>query len=168
MMIRNVELADAAAIAEIYNHYIHKSIITFEEDAVGQAEMTKRILATQAQQLPWYVAEDDDQKCLGYCYASKWKGRGAYRFSVEITLYLHHDKVGNGAGTSLYKSLFADLKSRDFHVVIGGIALPNPASIRLHEKFGMKKVAHFEDVGFKFGEWVDVGYWQRRLADYDI
>lgn len=168
MRVRCVELKDAAFIADIYNHYVNQSSVTFEEDPVDKAEMARRILETKEQGLPWYVAEDDDEKCLGYCYASKWKGRCAYRFSVEVTVYLQPNEVGKGAGTNLYKVLFDSLKSLGFHVAIGGIALPNPASVRLHEKFGMKKVAHFEEIGFKFGEWVDVGYWQGFLADRDI
>ncbi len=168
MIVRAVELTDATVIADIYNHYVNESSITFEEESVDRAEMARRISETQEQDLPWYVAEDDNKKCLGYCYASKWKGRCAYRFSVEVTVYLHPDEVGNGAGTNLYKVLFDNLRSLNFHVVIGGIALPNPASVRLHEKFGMKKVAQFEEVGFKFGEWVDVGYWQGFLTEYAI
>lgn len=168
MIVREVEHKDAAAIADIYNHYVNESSITFEEDPVDKAEIIRRISETQAQGLPWYVAEGADNKCLGYCYASKWKGRCAYRFSVEITIYLHPNEVGNGAGTTLYRALFDRLKSLDFHVIIGGIALPNPASVRLHEKFGMKKVAQFDEVGFKFGEWIDVGYWQGILSNRDI
>jgi len=168
MIVRAVKLTDTAAIADIYNHYVNESSITFEENSVDRAEMARRISETQEQGLPWYVAQDDGNKCLGYCYASKWKGRCAYRFSVEVTVYLHPSEAGNGIGTSLYKTLFDRLKSMDFHVAIGGIALPNPASVRLHEKFGMKKVAQFEEVGFKFGEWVDVGYWQGFLVDCDI
>lgn len=167
MIIRSVELTDASSIAKIYNHYVNESSITFEESSVDKAEMASRISETKEQGMPWLVAEDDQKTCLGYCYASKWKGRCAYRFSVEVTVYLHPDHVGIGTGTNLYRVLFDILKSLDFHTVIGGIALPNSASVRLHEKFGMKKVAQFEQVGFKFGDWVDVGYWQGLLSDRD-
>jgi phosphinothricin acetyltransferase len=71
--------------------------------------------------------------------------------------------VGKGFGTKLYDELFSRLRKKKLHVAIGGIALPNPSSIKLHEKFGMEKVAHYKEVGYKFGEWVDVGYWQVQL-----
>ncbi|HEV7431928.1 MAG TPA: GNAT family N-acetyltransferase, partial [Steroidobacteraceae bacterium] len=93
-------------------------------------------------------------------YASRWKGRCAYRYSVESTVYLEPLAVGQGLGTALYSALFARLQELGCHVVIGGIALPNAASVALHEKFGMRQVAHFAQVGNKFGRWVDVGYWQ--------
>ena len=91
---------------------------------------------------------------------SVWEGRCAYRYAVEVTVYLSPNAVSQGLGSRLYTELFAQLRAKSMHVAMGGIALPNPASIALHEKFGMKKVAHFEQVGFKFDQWVDVGYWQ--------
>lgn len=161
-MIRNAQPNDAAAIVEIYNHYVLTTTITFEEQPVAAAQMAERIAEVQAAALPWLVAERDGQ-VAGYAYASKWKPRSAYRHSVECSVYLDRQAVGGGVGSRLYEALFADLKSRGLHVVIGGIALPNESSIALHEKFGLKKVAQFEQVGFKFGRWVDVGYWQKTL-----
>lgn len=104
-----------------------------------------------------------DGDVIGYAYASKWKGRCAYRFAVETSVYVDSSARGAGVGTVLYEALFAALGGRGIHAAIGGIALPNEASIALHERFGMKKVAHFEQVGFKFDRWIDVGYWQRLL-----
>jgi L-amino acid N-acyltransferase YncA len=92
--------------------------------------------------------------------ATKWRERFAYRFSVEVTVYLAPTFTGNGVGSQLYDALFSVLKSRSIHSVIGGITLPNLASVALHEKFGLEKVAHFKEVGFKFEQWKDVGYWQ--------
>jgi phosphinothricin acetyltransferase len=161
-VIRPAIATDADSIARIYNHYILNTIITFEEQAVSAQEMAERIAEVTSASLPWLVAEDDG-RIVGYAYASKWKGRCAYRFSVESTVYLDPDCVGKGYGTRLYESLFASLRECGMHVVIGGIALPNPASIALHEKLGMKKVAHFGEVGFKFDKWIDVGYWQATL-----
>ena len=100
---------------------------------------------------------------LGYAYASKWKGRCAYRFAVETTVYLDAPAHGRGLGRRLYERLLAALRESGMHVAIGGIALPNPASIALHEKLGFRKVGQFEEVGFKLGRWVDVGYWQVML-----
>src|SRR6202008_2988996 len=113
-------------------------------------QMAERINEVLSASLPWLVAENSG--CIvGFAFASKWKVRSAYRFSVEITVYIEQGAVGQGWGTKLYRELFAILKAHGVHVVIGGIALPNQSSVILHEKFGLKKVAHFEQVGFKFG-----------------
>ncbi len=114
--------------------------------------------------LPWLVAENDSGVVVGYAYASKWKGRCAYRHSAEVTVYLAPDAAAQGVGTRLYEALFSELRDRGIHTAIGGIALPNPPSVALHEKFGMKKVAHFAEVGHKFDRWIDVGYWQVVLS----
>lgn len=161
-MIRTATAGDADAIARIYNHYVANTIITFEEQAVSSEEMAARIAEVAAASLPWLVAEQDG-RVVGYAYASKWKGRCAYRFSAECTVYLDPDCVGRGYGTQLYESLFAALRERGMHAVIGGVALPNPASVALHERMGMRKVAHFREVGYKFDRWIDVGYWQATL-----
>lgn len=161
-MIRSATPNDSDAIARIYNHYILNTIITFEEQAISSQEMAGRIEEVTATPLPWLVAEHAGQ-VVGYAYATKWKGRCAYRFSVESTVYVDPDFIGKGYGARLYERLFGLLKEQGIHVVIGGIALPNPGSIALHERFGLKKSAHFNEVGFKFGKWIDVGYWQAIL-----
>ena len=160
MIVRNVELADAKSVADIYNHYIENTTVTFEEDVLDASEISERITESRTLKLPWCVAENEAGKVVGYAYASKWKGRCAYRYSVEVTVYLHPNNEGKGIGTSLYEMLFRELRAQGFQVVIGGIALPNPASIALHEKFGLRKCGHFEKVGYKFGCYIDVGYWQ--------
>lgn len=161
-VIRHAEVSDAQAIASIYNYYIANTTITFEEQFVSAEQMAERILEVHAASLPWLVAEEFGQ-VIGYAYASKWRARSAYRFSVETTVYLQNEVVSRGVGSQLYEVLFSALKEKGVHVAIGGIALPNKASASLHEKFGMKKIAHFEQVGFKFEKWVDVGYWQAVL-----
>lgn len=161
-MIRPADPRDAAALAVVYNHYVVNTVVTFEETPVDAGEMRRRMDETAAARLPWLVAEEEG-KALGYAYAAKWKGRCAYRRTVESSAYLAPEAVSKGWGTRLYAALFAALKERRVHAVIGGIALPNPASVALHEKFGMKKVAHFPEVGYKFERWVDVGYWQAIL-----
>jgi phosphinothricin acetyltransferase len=162
MAIRPAGPADAAAIAAIYNHYVNHTVITFEEEPVSAAEIARRIEEIRSMSLPWLVAEIAG-RIVGYAYATKWRARSAYRFSAEITIYLAHEDVRRGVGSSLYGQLFRLLQARGIHAVVGGIALPNDASVALHEKFGMRKVAHFEEVGFKFDRWIDVGYWQRTL-----
>ncbi|MGB9416845.1 MAG: arsinothricin resistance N-acetyltransferase ArsN1 family B [Acidobacteriaceae bacterium] len=160
-MIRPATIADAAAICAIYNCYVLETTITFEEVAVTLSEMESRIGETLVS-LPWLVWEDG-ATIRGFAYASKWKGRCAYRHSAEVTVYLDPNSTGQGIGSRLYETLLTDLRQRSLHAVIGGIALPNAASIALHERLGFRKVAHFEQVGWKFGRWIDVGYWQLLL-----
>lgn len=157
-MLRNVTLEDAPAIAEIYNHYVRETIITFEETEVSAAEIEKRIEDTTAK-YPWIVFEENGE-ILGYAYGCEWRTRSAYRFTAESAVYLQHDLSQKGIGSKLYQELLQQLKNKGLHVVMGVIGLPNEPSIKLHEKFGFKKVAHFPQVGFKFQQWVDVGYWQ--------
>lgn len=157
-MLRAVRPDDAIAIAEIYNHYVRETPVTFEEDPVSSDDMGQRILDT-TQTYPWLVCEEG-ARLLGYSYARKWRERAAYRQSVEATIYLHPSAVGQGHGSDLFEALLIDLRNRRFHCVIGGVALPNPASVALLEKFGLGPVAHFKEVGYKFGRWIDVGYWQ--------
>lgn len=163
-MIRNARLDDSRSISDIYNHYVLNTAITFEETPTSANDIRERIELTRAENLPWIIYEDETHNVIGYAYASKWKGRCAYKYSVEITVYLHPDHGGKGLGTKLYKRLFELLREKDFHVVIGGITLPNPASIALHEKMGLTKAGQFKEVGYKFEKWIDVGYWQGILS----
>jgi phosphinothricin acetyltransferase len=158
--VRAAVAADAARLAEIYNHYVLNTAISFEEAAIADAEMASRIDKIVAQaQLPWLVAEQAGA-VVGYAYANRWRERHAYRFSVESSVYVAHDAAASGVGSALYAKLFEQLKAAGYHAVLGVIALPNAASIALHEKFGMRQVAHFKQVGHKFGQWHDVGNWQ--------
>jgi phosphinothricin acetyltransferase len=161
-VIRNAVEGDAESIARIYNYYVLNTIVTFEETADSAQEMAARIAEVQSVPLPWLVAELDGN-VVGYAYASKWKGRRGYRYSVESTVYLDPGSVRKKIGSKLYEQLFAHLRESGLHVAIGGIALPNDASVALHEKFGMLKVAEFKEVGFKFAKWIDVGYWEIKL-----
>ena len=162
MKIRPATVDDAHALARIYNHYVLETVVTFETTPVTRTDMTQRIIETAAIPLPWLVAETADG-VIGFAYASKWKGRCAYRFAVETTIYLDHRNTGRGAGRRLYSELIAEIKLLPMRAVIGGISLPNEASIALHEKLGFRKVGHFEQVGFKLDRWVDVGYWELLL-----
>jgi phosphinothricin acetyltransferase len=161
-MLRPVKPADAAAIAAIYNYYVVHTIITFEEEKITTREMAKRITESKKAGLPWFVWEEHGQ-VLGYSYASKWKSRCSYRYSVESTVYLDKDATRRGLGTKLYSALIDSLRSTRIHAIIGGVALPNAGSAGLHEKLGFKKIAHFKEVGWKFDQWIDVGYWELLL-----
>lgn len=157
-MIRDATLSDAKPIVDIYNFYIINSTATFEEESIAVDVMKSRI-QNVISNLPWLVYEDDD-KIQGYAYATPWKQRSAYRNSVEISVYVKHDAQKMGIGTKLYTELISKLAGLKKHAIIGGITLPNDPSIRLHEKLGFRKVAEFEEVGYKFGKWLNVGYWQ--------
>ncbi len=161
-MIRQATTADAAAIAAIYNHYVRNTSVTFEEQAVTTEQMAERIVQVQADALPWLVLEQNGE-LLGYAYATKWRVRSAYRFSVESTVYVKEGIIGQGIGSQLYHQLLNELKALGLHLVIGGITLPNEKSVALHEKFGFEKCGHFQQVGYKFEQWRDVGYWQKLL-----
>jgi L-amino acid N-acyltransferase YncA len=160
--IRPATAVDAERICSIYNHYIATTTISFEEEPVTSNDISQRIADVTAANLPYLVLVENDQ-LIGYAYATKWRVRAAYRHSVESSVYLDPDHAGKGAGTMLYEALLAELRQRGLHLVIAGIAQPNEASVRLHERLGFIKVAHFSEVGMKFGCWIDVGYWQLKL-----
>lgn len=162
MDLRDATAADGEALAALYNPYVRDTIVTFEESPVDGADMAQRVTEVRSRGLPWLVLEEAGA-LRGYAYASTWKTRAAYRHCAEITVYLDVDHCGRGLGTYLYEALFARLAPARLHVLLGCIALPNEASVALHEKFGLRKVAHFAEVGRKFGRWIDVGYWQRIL-----
>ena len=160
--VREATAADGDSVAVIYDHYVLGTAVTFEEAAVPGRVMGERIDAVLAAGLPWLVAVEDG-RVTGYAYASVWNARGAYRHTVECTVYLAADATGRGLGTRLYEELFARLRRLDVHAVIAVITLPNPASVALHERFGLRQAGVFREVGCKFGAWIDVGYWQAVL-----
>ncbi|HEU4688226.1 MAG TPA: GNAT family N-acetyltransferase [Vicinamibacterales bacterium] len=157
--IRPATDADASALVAVYNPYILETTITFEEQAIGPPDMASRVAEVDESGLPFLLAESAGIP-VGFAYASRWKGRCAYRHSVETTVYVVRDHWRRGAGAALYAKLLEALGGAGIHTAIGGIALPNDSSIVFHERFGFTKVAHFREVGFKFNRWIDVGYWQ--------
>ncbi|MEJ7807659.1 MAG: arsinothricin resistance N-acetyltransferase ArsN1 family B [Telluria sp.] len=162
MELRDATLDDAPAIGTIYNHFVATTTISFEEERATDADIRRRIAAVRDAGLPWLVAEIDGQ-VAAYAYATQWRVRSAYRFSVESSVYVAPQRARCGLGRALYRTLLERLRSAGIHLVVGGIALPNDASIALHESMGFEKAAHFSEVGFKFDRWIDVGYWQLRL-----
>ncbi|ORY41375.1 phosphinothricin N-acetyltransferase [Rhizoclosmatium globosum] len=162
-MIRPATENDAEAIRDIYQPYITDTIITFEEEPVSVEEIRSRITKILADGYPYFVYEDPEtKKILGYCYSSQFRTRNAYRFCTESSLYLINDDSvkGKGLGTLLYKHLIEELRVRKFHTVLGVVSLPNEASAKLHEKLGFTKCCHLRESGFKFGKWIDVGFWE--------
>ena len=160
--VRPVVLTDAESIARIYNRYIASSTVTFEKTSLETADVEGRI-GEAINSFPWLVYELDGNM-RGYAYAGAYHGRAAYRQTVEVSVYVEEGFEGRKIGSRLYEALFSILEARDIHAIIAGIALPNPGSIALHERFGMEKVAHFKEVGRKFDQWIDVGHWQRILS----
>ena len=161
-MIRAVNIKDAKQLVEIYNHYVLNSIITFDEIPSTITDFIEKIKSIY-KKFPFLVYEEDNE-ILGYAYANVWRFKPAYKHTAEITVYVKHNVHGKQIGTQLYAELLKQLKQQNFHVVIGGLTLPNEASVKLHEKFGFQQVAHFKQVGFKFNTWLDVGFWQLLLG----
>lgn len=151
---------DAAAIADIYRGYVEQAHFTFEEVAPDAAEMATR-MANPIH--PWLVAEEKG-RVLGYASTSPMRNRAAYRWSVETGIYLAPDAQGRGVGSWLLGAHLQLLERQGFVTVVAGIALPNDASVALHQKLGFVLSGVERGVGFKFGRWVDVARWQRDLA----
>ncbi len=160
--IRDALPSDADAICAIYNHHVRETIVTFEEVDVTAEDMRGRI-AQVTPVLPWLVAEKDGD-VAGYAYAGRFIDRSGYRFCALSSVYVDEAARRCGLGTALYSALLERLRLKSIHSVVGIIALPNPASIALHEKCGFKKAGHLTEAGYKFGRWIDAGYWQALLS----
>src|SRR4051812_8901361 len=163
--VRSAVLDDLAALTAIYNHYVLHTPITFD---VKPCEPDDR--------RPWFedhspagrhrllVAEDHGE-VVGYATTSRWRPKPAYDSTVESSVYVRHDAVGRGLGRQLYAALFDAMAGEDVHTIVAGVALPNAASIGLHERFGFREVGVFREVGRKFGTFWDVAWLQRRRED---
>jgi len=160
--LRPVARADAAAIAAIYDPFVRESVVTFEEEPVDAATMADRI-GTVTASFPWWVLCLDDD-VVGYAYATTWRARSAARFVCETSIYLDARVRGRRLASGLYRALFDDLRARGIEVAMAAIALPNPASVALHERLGFVSVGLMPAVGWKLGRWVDLGFWQYRLG----
>ena len=165
-LIRVVAERDAQAIAGIYAPAITDAVISFELSPPDAEEMSRRILAIQPQ-YPWLVYEES-KTVLGYVYASVHNERAAYRWSVDVTVYIRHDAHRRGIGGALYTALFEILVLQGYRTACAGITLPNTASVQMHAAMGFKEVGVYHDVGYKFGKWHDVGWYERPLAEHVI
>lgn len=161
--IRRATPADAEAFCDIYNEHVLGTIVTFETEPVSHEEMAGRIEEKLVQH-DWLTLEDDGV-ILGYAYYGTFRTRAAYRHSVESTIYLAPGAFGRGLGTQLYRALLTSAQERGYRELIGGVALPNPASVALHEKLGFVRIGVFPRVGHKFGRYIDVGFWQCSLGE---
>jgi L-amino acid N-acyltransferase YncA len=166
MTLREADDGDAETIAALYAHYVRSAPATFEEAPPEPAEITRRIREVQAAGLPWRVATDLEGALLGYAYASPYRTRSAYRYTLENSVYIAPRCVGTGLGAILMREVIdrcAALGYRQMLAVIGDSA--NAASIALHTRLGFSMVGIHRAVGFKFGRWIDVVHMQLALGE---
>ncbi|HEX3700288.1 MAG TPA: arsinothricin resistance N-acetyltransferase ArsN1 family B [Phenylobacterium sp.] len=160
-MIRAATSADAVGIAAIYAPIVEQTFISFETEPPTAAEMARRV-ETTIRTHPWLVFEIDGA-VAAYAYAGPHRSRAAYRWSVDVTVYIAEHARRRGVGRSLYLELFDILRRQGFHMAFAGIALPNPGSVGLHEAMGFAPIGLYRDVGHKLGAWRDVGWWALEL-----
>lgn len=156
---------DADRIAAIYERVVRETAVSFELHPPGPAEMVERIQTVTAGH-PWLVSEQAGV-VLAYAYATAFRGRAAYRWSVETTVYVHEEHWGHGVGREVYRGLLDLCTLWGFANAFAGIALPNPSSEALHASLGFTQVGIFPRAGHKMGEWHDVAWWHRPLASTD-
>lgn len=161
--IRLATECDAEEIASIYAPNVTDTIISFESEPPTADEMRRRIEGT-LKQYPWLVCERRG-RVLGYAYAAAHGSRAAYRWSVDVSVYVREEAHRTGVGRALYTSLFAALDFQGFYNAYAGATLPNPASVGLHESVGFRPVGVYRGVGYKLGAWHDVGWWHLPLRE---
>jgi phosphinothricin acetyltransferase len=162
MNIRVATPADAAAVTDIYAPIVRDSAISLECEVPAVDDMRSRIAST-LQRLPWLVSVDGHGRIEGYAYAARHRDRAGYRWSVDLSAYVHEAQRGRGVGARLYRSLCAELAQLGYAQAFAGITLPNAASVAFHERAGFRLVGVYRQVAFKLGVWHDVGWWQRPL-----
>ena len=163
MIIRFATDADAPAIAAIYAPYVENTPISFEYDAPSPSEMALRMKKVGDDELPWLVATDND-KLLGYAYATKHKERAGYQWCVESSVYVDTAAHRTGVGRALYTRLFAILRELGYENVYAGTTVPNDQSVNFHKSFGFTEVGRYRNVGFKHGKWHDTVWWHLAIG----
>jgi L-amino acid N-acyltransferase YncA len=161
--IRRVDSADAAAVQAIYAPCVTDNATSFETVVPDVLEIRRRIEA-QANHYPWLVFEAD-RNLVGYAYASAHRSRQAYRWSVDVSVYVADGLHRRGIGRALYASLLGSLRRQGFVNAYAGITLPNPSSVGLHASLGFEPVGTYRRVGFKFDRWHDVMWLHLRLQE---
>lgn len=165
MAIRHATPADAEAIRAIYAPLVRDTAISFELEVPSVAEIQRRI-ASVVPHAPWLVLERGGQ-VVAYAYGHMWRERAAYRWTVETSIYVDGSARGRGVGRELYADLLDRLRKQGFALAIGGITLPNPASVALHERLGFRLVGVHTGCGWKMGRWWDVMFLQKELIRRD-
>ena len=161
MLIRPVERGDLAAINAIYNHYVQHSTCTYDEDLTTEAER-EAWFELHRGQYPATVGVIDDE-VVGWASLSSYRGRCAYRFTVENSVFVREDRQRRGIGGKLLADLIERAQELEVHSIVAGIDSEQEGSILLHEKYGFVTVAHLREVGFKFRRWLDVVFLQRMM-----
>lgn len=161
-IVTDATSADARACADIYAHYVSTTAATFELEPPTPAQMAERIAAAQAQHA-WVVLHHQGA-VVGYAYGTAFRARPAYRWSCEVSAYLHHDHRGRGGGRALYTVLLMRLAARGLRTATAAVAVPNSASLALHAALGFTEVGTFHRVGWKHGAWHDVTWLERPLT----
>jgi L-amino acid N-acyltransferase YncA len=164
MRIEPATSADAGAIAAIYAHHVEHGTASFETEPPGADEMAARITKVQTSGAPWLIARDADGVVLGYAYASQFRDRPAYRYACENSVYIQHDRRGEGIGRALLALLIVEAERAGFRQMIAVIAGAQPASVRLHAACGFAEAGRMKSVGRKHGQWLDTYYMQRELG----
>jgi L-amino acid N-acyltransferase YncA len=159
--IRVAKVEDAAGILAIYAPFCESTRVSFEVVAPSVEEMRERINRISAT-YPWIVAEENDW-ILGYVYASRLRERAAYQWTVEVAAYVSPEHQRRGLARALYTSLFAILRAQGYFKAFASVTLPNEASVGVHQALGFRPSGVFNGVGYKTGEWLDVGWWQREI-----
>lgn len=163
MLIRDADAErDAAACAEMYAPYVRDTAISLEERPPTPADFAERIARITSTH-PWLIAEDEEE-VLGYAYGARHRERAAYRWAVDVAVYVAPRRQRRGVGRALYRTLFELLAEQGFRIACAGITLPNEASVGLHESLGFEPVGIYRNVGWKLGAWRDVGWWQLGLT----
>jgi phosphinothricin acetyltransferase len=163
--IRLATIDDAESVLAIYGPVIRDSATSFEIELPTVDDISGR-MHTNLQKYPWIVCSEGDAVC-GYAYGSTHRARSAYGWTVETSVYLDSSVQGRGVGRALYESLLSLLTFQGYGLALGGITLPNPASVRLHEACGFTRVGVYHGIGYKFGQWHDVAWYERRLSGID-
>lgn len=163
--LRQVSIEDAGQLAAIYEPVVRETAISFELEPPGADEMARRIESVTSGH-PWLVSEEAGM-VLAYAYATAFRRRAAYRWSVETTVYVHQDHRGRGVGRDVYRGLLDLCVLWGFANAFAGIALPNPPSESLHTSLGFTPIGVFPRAGHKMGEWHDVLWWHRPLDPSD-
>lgn len=161
MLIRDVTPSDFAAIAALTNHYILNTSVHFGMEPVTPGELEAAWRTSPRH--PYIVMTDDEEVFLGFAKAGVWRERAAYQNTAEVGIYIERGHEGKGLGKTLYRALIDRCRAAGFHTLVGGLTLPNDASVRLHEAVGFKHVATFREVGRKFEGWHDVAFYQLML-----
>ena len=164
--LRVARAQDAEAVCAIYAPIVETTSISFELTASSAPKMAQRIINAM-QMYPWLVEETADGAIAGYAYASRHRARGVYGWSVDVTVYVAETSRRRGVGGRIYTALLDTLRVQGFRAAFAGIALPNAASVALHETLGGAPVGIYRAVGHKLGDWRDVGWWRRALYDDD-